>query len=1699
MIKDISLPIRHRIVPAAAAVIMLFLLLPVSVAQASTTVSGTIPDGTVWDVTSSPYLVEADVVVPSGATLSVEAGATVHFAVDAALSVEGSLNVNGAYGNEAVFMLAPGATGHWGGIVYESGSLGGSISYADVSGAGVPCDPVIGCRGGISIIDGTVNISDSRVHDSLEYGVIQYAGTVNMTGTHIYNQSYGFSLAYGTATLDNNRIYGNSQYGVNANAWLGTLTLTNNIFTDNLHASARVNGGVDLTASGNTSSGSTRNGLLMYGELSFSQTWNASLPYIIEDADNPAGGMFTVPLGKTLSIGPGTTVKGEGGGRLSVYGSFVVDGTDTGTVAFTSLMDDAVSGDTNGDAGATVPVKGDWDGIEIMSGGSASLVHAQVRYAGVPCAEGCCGGLTNRGGTVTVSDSRIHDSLVYGLLQYAGTMTVAGSEIFDNSYGISIAGGDATVTGSVVNDNLYHGFTFNSPTSGSLTIHGSSIADNGTYGVYVASAVTVDATNNWWGDASGPYHSSNTGGLGNVVTDNVLFEPKLGQWPPMPEMSISDLAQHYDSQPIPEGDEIRGADVALSAYVTAPTGGQVRLEVELKPFSTPFDGMDTVLSDPTDTGTAQVEAKAYEDVPYHWRARTVSAADPSVTTDWLEFGTDPAAADFVQFTKTFKVAVILADLADEEWVPESELLRPCKVISVDRNYTFDAGETADEFGYALYSDDLFSCINDYYRENSYGLVQFDHDIVGTFTSDLWQVFHESDGVTQATQEYYVSRYNSSGEQTSDGLVEYIESALSIAQGGDFDVVMAVHDGIRSQEPASKELKEKRLGDSAGKYSYSDGSFDGVVTISSRSSFGVWAHELGHVLGLFMNGTGEAAHDLYVGSKSMPGADIGAWGLMGTGSDVRDEDLSSPPHMSTYTKAHLGLLTDDYSVEFPQETTMSVPMLASQGAREKVFKYWISSPLNVGSAYYILEGRSRIGTHQWDNVLPGEADTHLVLYYVDPLIDVVEIPGVNGDTINDGILHPGITETYHDLNSLIDFTADNVHVNSDSGIKYVDARIEATDIGSEIIGAVFRLSQDSNFRSSLVDFWDNLPLFADGEDGPGLSVVAEETGGMLGTVSWYGLSIGILISLILLLIIVLAIKVVGVEVSIWKLLIIGILAIILVHAFGYRSLVGNRTIRAKVNPGYNHAWPYDIYLAPDTGVIDDFGLDLHVFCDDGRHVGMNYETGEYEVQIEDVITNGDNQGAPEWIFFPPEGNESCRHVVSAHDNAEFLVAHPDIAAQLEDMTDSYDIYARYIDPASGIYTSTTLEAQAIEPDEAVVHAVSGTTDVVIAAGVVDTTAPVTTAQVTGTLAPDGVTYVTPVTVTLSADDGTDGTGVASLVYSTDGGLNWDEYDYAMPISFTEEGTHILHFGATDNAWNEEVTQALDITIDLLSADLSVLFRRHTVGQGNEPGSSKEPVVGAVVNAYSKTLGSCADIIGYNPHDYSTVLSTCTPDGTGTTGSDGLALLTLDPGEYILVSEDPQTQVVAGVHSGSLADGDTADKRLNVIVRADGTSVPAKTSKHDGSVLYVIEPEYIEWDDTTELYPFVFDSEGDWGVTVTVEPPEGFVSDYDQLSTDVNTDYKALQFTLTDVGSCWECGTGIDIEITHNGRKEHLHRNIPTPMTEEFVKAKGLDVAEVRARGVRVNGRKSVSAPLSLSDDRVTLKTWTSLYRLFVPVG
>ena len=70
--------------------------------------------------------------------------------------------------------------------------------------------------------------------------------------------------------------------------------------------------------------------------------------------------------------------------------------------------------------------------------------------------------------------------------------------------------------------------------SGVATINNSIIAHNRYWGVRCSSNSDANATNNWWGHSSGPYHEDlNPDGLGDVVSDHVFIKPWLSTAPPL--------------------------------------------------------------------------------------------------------------------------------------------------------------------------------------------------------------------------------------------------------------------------------------------------------------------------------------------------------------------------------------------------------------------------------------------------------------------------------------------------------------------------------------------------------------------------------------------------------------------------------------------------------------------------------------------------------------------------------------------------------------------------------------------------------------------------------------------------------------------------------------------------------------------------------------------------------------------------------------------------------------------------------------------------------------------------------------------------------------------------------------------------------------------------------------------------------------
>ena len=155
----------------------------------------------------------------------------------------------------------------------------------------------------------------------------------------------------------------------------------------------------------------------------------------------------------------------------------------------------------------------------------------------------------NVGIDLTLDDNNFHDNTVGGALftdedkEYGSSVTVSGggNALTDNGdYGYYIytqGDGDITInltgetitgqdTGVYVEDTAGE----SSSSSYSVSIQSSDISGNASYGVNnTVDTFDVDATANWWGDASGPYEATtNTSGTGNEVSNNVDYSPWWG-------------------------------------------------------------------------------------------------------------------------------------------------------------------------------------------------------------------------------------------------------------------------------------------------------------------------------------------------------------------------------------------------------------------------------------------------------------------------------------------------------------------------------------------------------------------------------------------------------------------------------------------------------------------------------------------------------------------------------------------------------------------------------------------------------------------------------------------------------------------------------------------------------------------------------------------------------------------------------------------------------------------------------------------------------------------------------------------------------------------------------------------------------------------------------------------------------------------
>lgn len=201
----------------------------------------------------------------------------------------------------------------------------------------------------------------------------------------------------------------------------------------------------------------------------------------------------------------------------------------------------------------------------------------------------------NNGAVATITDSTFTNN--------RGTATLDGSD----SAGIAVLtvsgpGTAATITGSTFTGNsLGVGVGANAADTSVVDAHGNTISGNYMSGVENNSTVVFDATGNYWGANSGPYHATtNPSGTGNAVSNNVTYVPFLSA-PFSPGTNVS--------VPFAAGSVVRFSNVTGGGTVS---GGAVSPENPSPSGFTLTDGSYFDLST-----TASFSGYVYITLPYN--------------------------------------------------------------------------------------------------------------------------------------------------------------------------------------------------------------------------------------------------------------------------------------------------------------------------------------------------------------------------------------------------------------------------------------------------------------------------------------------------------------------------------------------------------------------------------------------------------------------------------------------------------------------------------------------------------------------------------------------------------------------------------------------------------------------------------------------------------------------------------------------------------------------------------------------------------------------------------------------------------------------------------------------------------------------------------------------------------------------------
>ena len=523
---------------------------------------GAITSDQSWCLVDSPHLITADTTIAAGVTVTVEPGVTVKAANNVALYVQGTLEAMGASELPITFTSdLDTASYQWAGIAIDGGTA--NLAHVTIRYAGrrnALTDTLLGSghRSALTARNATLTVDHVTVRDiggdGTEYGLL--AGDSRIT------------LADSLFTA-----IGGGSY----EEWDVPIGL--------------MGGQTVLAVSNTVLSGNANDRVLLYPGAMMGYA-NPILPAGFQMDGYEVRQDFTVPAGVTLTIEPGVTVMSGPplAGPISavpdffIQGRLVALGTPTQPITFTSVADSApyqwiglcFDGGTGTLRHAVVRYAGrQCDACPSYTGAAIQARNVQAGELAIQASQiiSTSGTNTDLGlyivnSRVTVTDTAFssigdagtNDAVI--ALSAGGALSLQGSALTQNAaHGVVVIDGAAQVqiVDTSILDNSGHGVWLSGDTA-SLTMSGSvvlgnsldgvrnqgnaqvtlggalglanTILGNGGFGAnQMGTSVQMNATYNWWGHASGPYHSTlNPDGLGERVSDRVLFDPWGVSW-----------------------------------------------------------------------------------------------------------------------------------------------------------------------------------------------------------------------------------------------------------------------------------------------------------------------------------------------------------------------------------------------------------------------------------------------------------------------------------------------------------------------------------------------------------------------------------------------------------------------------------------------------------------------------------------------------------------------------------------------------------------------------------------------------------------------------------------------------------------------------------------------------------------------------------------------------------------------------------------------------------------------------------------------------------------------------------------------------------------------------------------------------------------------------------------------------------------